>query len=81
MNPEEKAAATDTLLEELVSSREEADMKPKVAPVHVLNDVSATMAKINREVRPRDAAGRDIDGVYTNLTCSWMPCTHVLVLK
>ena len=52
MGPEVKAAVTDPLMEELVLSREEADTKPKIAPVHVLNDVSATMAKISREVRP-----------------------------
>lgn len=50
MDSETKVAITDPLLEELVSLREEADTRPKIAPVHVLNDVSATMAKINREV-------------------------------
>lgn len=50
MSPEAKAAIADPLLEGLVASREAADMKPKIAPVHVLNDVSATMLKINREV-------------------------------
>ena len=51
MDPEMKVAVTEPLMKELVASREEADMKAKIAPVHVLNDVSATMAKINREVR------------------------------
>ena len=52
MGPEVKVAVTNNLMEELVASREEADTKAKIAPVHVLNDVSATMAKINREVCP-----------------------------
>ena len=51
MDPETKMVVTDPLLGELVSSREEADVKPKIAPVHISNDVSATMTKINREVR------------------------------
>jgi hypothetical protein len=67
MNSEAKVAATSDLLEELVSSRQEADTKPKIAPVHVLNDVSATMAKINREVCPCDAVSRDDINIY--LTC------------
>ena len=50
MDPETKVAITDPLMEELVASREEADMGAKIAPVHILNDVSATMSKINREV-------------------------------
>ena len=50
MDPETRAAITDPLMEELVASREEADMGAKIAPVHILNDVSATMSKINREV-------------------------------
>ena len=50
MDPEAKVTVTDPLLEELKSSREEVDTKPKIAPVHVLNDVSAMMTKINREV-------------------------------
>ena len=52
MDPETKLAVTEPLMEELVASRKEADTKAKIAPVHVLNDVSATMAKINREVCP-----------------------------
>ena len=58
MSPETKVTVTDPLLEELISSREEADIKPKIAPVHVLNDVSATMTKINREVRPCNVVGK-----------------------
>jgi hypothetical protein len=56
MDHKAKVEATDLSLEELKALREEADVKPKIAPVHVLNDVSATMAKINREVRPRNAS-------------------------
>ena len=52
MDPEVKVAVTDNLMEELIASREEADTKAKIALVHVLNDVSATMAKINCEVCP-----------------------------
>ena len=51
MSDEMKVSLTDPLLEELEASREEADTKPKVIPIHVLNDVSSTMAKITREVR------------------------------
>jgi hypothetical protein len=50
MSLNEKSAATDSLLEELVTARREMDIKAKVTPVHILNDVSATMAKIVREV-------------------------------
>ena len=50
MDSEMKAAITDPLLEELAASREEADTGAKTTPVHVLNDVTATMAKITREV-------------------------------
>ena len=52
MSPKAKVTVTDPLLEKLISLREDADMKLKIAPVHVLNDVSATMVKINREVCP-----------------------------
>lgn len=45
---------TDPLMDELMASREEADTKAKIAPVHILNDVSATMARINREVYPEN---------------------------
>jgi len=51
MSGDEKVAATEGLLGELVEARQEADTKAKITPVHILNDVSATMAKINREVR------------------------------
>lgn len=51
MGPEAKAAVTDNLLKELVSSREDAGTKPKIVPVHIFNDVSVTMAKIKCEVR------------------------------
>jgi hypothetical protein len=75
MTPESKKAATDPLLEELVSSREEADTKPKIAPVHVLNNVSATMAKINHEVCPCNAVNaRTLANVTHH---SWMPCMPV----
>ena len=50
MDSETKVIVTDPLMEGLVASREEADTKAKITPVHVLNDVSATMAKITREV-------------------------------
>ena len=50
MDPETKMAVTEPLMRELKVSREEADTKPKIVPVHILNDVSATMMKINREV-------------------------------
>ena len=52
MDPEMKAAATDPFMEEFLALREEADTKTKIAPVHVLNDVTATMTKITREVCP-----------------------------
>lgn len=52
MDPDTKVMVTDPLMDELAASREEADTKAKIAPVHILNDVSATMAKVNREVRP-----------------------------
>jgi len=52
MDQEMKVALTDPLMEDLIALRQEADTKPKIAPVHVLHDVSTTMAKINREVRP-----------------------------
>jgi len=51
MSNDEQVVATDGLLEELVEARQKADTKAKITPVHILNDVSATMAKINREVR------------------------------
>lgn len=50
MSDNAKVAATEDLLDELVEARQEADTKAKITPVHILNDVSATMAKINREV-------------------------------
>jgi hypothetical protein len=50
MDPETKVAVTDPLMEELVTLREEIDTKVKLTPVHTLNDVSATIAKINHEV-------------------------------
>jgi hypothetical protein len=64
MDFDTRVAVTDPLLEELVSLREAADMKPKITPVHVLNDVSATMMKINCEVCPSNAAKRQC--VYSN---------------
>lgn len=48
---EAKVVVTNPLLEELVTWREEVDTRPKITPIHVLNDVTATMAKINQEVR------------------------------
>ena len=82
MDPEMKTAATDHLLEELVTSREEADAKAKIAPVHILNDVSATMAKINREVCPRWCVRHTfyLDSLI-HLISSWMPYTLAQVLK
>lgn len=50
MSEDMKAAVTDGLLEELTETHKEADTKAKIMPVHILNDVSATMAKIVREV-------------------------------
>ena len=78
MDPEMKAIITDPLIEELVALREEADTKAKVTPVHVLNDVSATMTKITREVRPLEY---DICYVLTYLSSSWMHFTPVWALK
>jgi len=51
MDADTKVAVTDPLLEELVAFREEVDTKPKIMPIHVLRDVTTTMAKINQEVR------------------------------
>ena len=51
MDAETKAELTNPLIEELRLAQEEADTKPRIMPVHVLNDVSATVAKIKREVR------------------------------
>ena len=51
MSDDAKAAVTDGLLEDLATAREEMDTKAKATPVHILNDVSATVAKITREVR------------------------------
>lgn len=56
LDDEAKVAVTDPLMEELRLAREEADTKPKITPVHVVNDVSATITKIKREVRPRNPA-------------------------
>ena len=53
MDTKTKVAITDPLIDELAVSQEEADTKTKIVPVHVLNDVSATMAKINCEVHPQ----------------------------
>jgi hypothetical protein len=50
MSRDAKAAATDGLLEQLVEARRDMDTKAKITPVHILNDVLATMAKIIREV-------------------------------
>ena len=52
MDAEKKAEITNPLIEELVLARKEADTKPRITPVHVLNDVSATVAKIKHEVCP-----------------------------
>jgi hypothetical protein len=78
MSPEAKVAATDSSLEELVSLREAADTKPKIAPVHVLNDVSVTMAKINREVRPRNVAKIQSVCLMTHPTAGCPTCPHRL---
>jgi len=50
MDQETKTAITDPLMEELITSRDEADTGAKIVPVHILNDVSAIMAKVTREV-------------------------------
>lgn len=50
MSDNAKVVATDGPLEELIKARQETDTKAKVTPVHILNDVSATIAKIVREV-------------------------------
>ena len=78
MDPEMKPIITDPLIKELVALREEADTKAKVTPVHVLNDVSATMTKITREVRPLEY---DICYVLTYLSSSWMHFMPVRALK
>ena len=52
MDNKMKATVTDPLMEEFMLAREQADTKPKLTPVHVLNDVSATVAKIKNEVCP-----------------------------
>lgn len=54
MNLEAQAEATDSAMGELIASREEIDKGAKVAPVHVFNDVSATMTKIKHEVNPQN---------------------------
>ena len=76
MTPEDKAAVADPLLEELVLLREAADTKPKIAPVHVLNDVSATMGKIQREVRPKKVFERHISNNSPTAGC--FACPHGL---
>jgi predicted pyridoxine 5'-phosphate oxidase superfamily flavin-nucleotide-binding protein len=50
MDPDTKVAVTDPLLDELETWRKEIENKPKITPIHVLNDVTATMTKINGEV-------------------------------
>jgi hypothetical protein len=50
MDADTQTRVTDPYLEEFAASREEADMKPKIIPIHVFNDVTATMAKVTREV-------------------------------
>ena len=52
MDAEKKAEVTNPLIEELVLVRKEADTKLRITPVHILNDVSATVAKIKHEVHP-----------------------------
>ena len=56
LDDEAKAAVTDPVMEELMLAREEANMKPKITPIHVLNDMSATIAKIKCEVCPHNPA-------------------------
>ena len=67
MDLETKAAITDPLMEDLIVSREEADTKAKTAPVHILNDVSATMMKIKCEVRLKTGCGFHSDGPFLQL--------------
>lgn len=50
MDREMQAAATDPLMEELRAHREEVETRPKITPVHVLKDVTATIAKLTKEV-------------------------------
>lgn len=81
MDSDTREAITDPLLDELMSMREEADTKPKIAPVHVLNDVSATMMKINREVRcyVRRMLGLSIDQCQHNPpVVGCLACSHRL---
>lgn len=66
MDKETQAAVTDHLIEEIMASREEADTKAKIVPVHVLNDVSGTMAKITREVRHKQGGQRTSCRVFAN---------------
>ena len=66
MDIKTKVAITDPLIDELVASRKEIETKAKIAPVHVLNDVSATMGKITREVRHWQQSARVV-GVLTNI--------------
>ena len=51
MDADMQIALTDPHLGELAASQETADKMPKIIPIHVLNDVTSTMAKVTREVR------------------------------
>ena len=74
MDPEMKTTATDHLLEELVTLQEEADTKAKIALVHILNDVSGAMAKINHEVCPWWCVRHTLyPDSLIHLISSWMP--------
>jgi pseudouridine-5'-phosphate glycosidase len=52
MDVEMKVLVTNPFMEDLATAREEMDTKAKLTPVHVLNDVSATIGKIKLEVCP-----------------------------
>ena len=43
-----------TAMRDLVSSREEINKRTKIMPVHVFNDVSAMMTKIEHEASPQN---------------------------
>lgn len=50
MDWEMQEAITDPLMEEFATLRAEADTKAKVTLVHILNDVTVTITRINSEV-------------------------------
>ena len=48
-----QAEVTRSAMDELAASREEIDTGAKITPVHVFNDVSATITKIKHKVSPQ----------------------------